>query len=115
MTTSARQAAAGIATGVGAVLLAIGLILGFGGITKGGVSCGSAFKPDDHAAKVSDLTNAMTGYGDTGSAGSCADATGSRKTIAWALTAPGGVLLLAGGLTLLADAQSRRESAASPA
>lgn len=122
MDASTRRATAGVIAGIGLVLLAVGLFLGFGGISKGGVSCGSAFKPNSHDARVQDLTDAMSadagGYGlDTvGATGdACRDATSNRKPIAWALTAPGGVLLFVGGIMLASDAQSRRESAASAA
>lgn len=97
-----------------------GLFLGFGGITKGGVSCGSAFMPDAQAALVADLTNAMDadaagvslGYNDLSNASNaCTDATSNRKPIAWGLTAPGGVLLALGCIIYLADLQARREGA----
>lgn len=98
----------------------IGLFLGFGGISKGGVSCGSAFKPNDHKARVADLTKAIEADADGVSLGyrnlpnasdTRKDVTSNRKPIAWALTAPGGVLFLAGGLVFVAHAQTRREEA----
>lgn len=82
---------------LGAVLLCVGLILGFSGVSKGGIDCGSAFKPDSHDAMVSEYTDALGGYGNPTASEDCEDATSGRKTVAWALTIPGG-LLLGGGL-----------------
>lgn len=121
--TTRRAFAVGIGV-VGLVLLAIGLFLGFGGVSKNGINCGSAFGPSDHDANVAELTGAINAdsigadYSSRGYAGDCKDATSSRKTVAVALVIPGAALTglaAIGGLMLASDAQARRERAASAA
>ena len=122
MNASARRATAGVIAVVGLVLLAVGLLLGYGGISKGGIRCGSAFSPSDHDARVAELTGAIEAdsyggdYTAKGYAGDCADATSSRKTIALALTIPGAALVLGGGLWFVREVmQPEKEPAASAA
>lgn len=89
----------------GGVLACVGLVLGLTPITQGGSNCGSAFKPSDDAA-VNDLTSVMVGLGDPGTEDACSDATSSRKAVSLALLIPGGALVLAGGLVVVAELTS---------
>lgn len=96
MNSEVRQAIAGVLIAAGAVVLGVGLFLGFGGISKGGESCGSAFQPSETFMMSDD----------------CTDATTNRKPVALGLSLPGGALFLVGLITYLAEGQARREQAA---
>jgi hypothetical protein len=82
----------------GLVVLAAGLFLGFGTISRGGVTCGSAFRGSDSAATQQEFTTALEGGGVTDLTSGCQSARGDRKTFALATVVPGAVLLVAGGV-----------------
>jgi hypothetical protein len=88
------------ATLVAAALIAAGLVLGFGSVHKLGVNCGSALGGATDNATVQEYTVALEGGPATSIySEQCASGLSDRKTLAWALLAPGLVLLfVAGGL-----------------
>lgn len=110
-----RTAPAAIAI-IGIVIALAGVVLGFSPIHREGAACGSAFAANTDSAEVADFTTALEGYG-TGSAQSTCDAaTSDRKTVAWAVLAPGIVLVLTGGIWLItieSRAYLEREQASS--
>lgn len=93
------KAAALVLSVIGAALLIAGIALGATSVTRDGVACGSGFSGVSSRAEVSDLTNAMTGFGGTSAMSDCSAAVGDRKTFALVLAVPGAVILLAGVLT----------------
>lgn len=73
---------------VGLVLLGAGLGVGFGPVSRDGVTCGSAFKPDTMPAGVADYTRSSGAFT---TSDSCQSARSDRKTFAVALVVPGAV------------------------
>lgn len=96
------KGAAAVAALAGAVLLAVGLILGYGSINQGGVNCGSAFGGATDNGIAQDYLNAMEGQGaSTATSDACTSGLSSRKTVSEALAWPGGVLLATGLIALV--------------
>ena len=103
---------------VGAALIAAGLVLGNASINRDGVGCGSGFGGVSDAAATADLQNAITADS-TGQilpaseldkvSADCSSAVSDRKTLAWAVTIPGGVVLIAGVVVLLAAQRTTGE------
>ena len=84
--------AAGI---LGGLLLAVGLFLGFAGITSSGYDCGSAFR----GGYAEDIGASLSGN-PSGLVGDCQDARSSRKTLALSLLIPGLLLALGSGVAV---------------
>lgn len=102
-----------IGLAVGAVLLGVGLLLGYAAVHKGGVDCGSAFGGASNNGLVEDYKDAIlyNQVTDAHSAG-CDDALSSRSTVAKALTWPGGILAgtaLIGAICAFATVQQRQD------
>lgn len=94
---------------LGAVLLGVGLFLGFSTVHASGVPCGSAFESSSDAAEVADLQSAMEADASgiriapsdlSAVENACASALDSRGTVAKAASW-GGVGVLVAGLVLL--------------
>lgn len=80
-----------------------GAVMGLTPIHRGGVSCGSALRPDTGAAETQDFTNAIQadafGVGESDVSAvthACSAAVSDRKPIALGVLIPGTVLLLLG-------------------
>lgn len=93
---------------LGAVLLGVGLYLGYASVNRAGVDCGSGFGGVSQNADVSDLERAMEadrlGISDpnlTGTSDSCTSAVSDRDTLAKAVVIPGAVIGAAALLVLL--------------
>jgi len=78
---------------LGGLLLAVGLFLGFTGITSSGYDCGSAFR----GGFSQDIGASLSGN-PAGLVGDCQDARSGRKTLALSLLIPGLLLALGSGV-----------------
>lgn len=87
---------------LGGLLFGVGLILGLVPMSQSGANCGSAFIASTDAT-VADYTNVLTGQGMSDIAGQCSDALSSRRGIALAVTIPGALLLIGGGVMKMVE------------
>lgn len=87
---------------LGGTLFGVGLILGLVPMSQSGANCGSAFIASTDAT-VADYTNVLTGQGMSDIAGQCSDALSGRRGLALAVTIPGAVLLIGGGVMKMAE------------
>lgn len=88
---------------LGLLVTIFGAVMGLTPIHRAGVSCGSVFRPDDNAASVRDLTNAIeadaglnSDYQMNAVSDACAAAVSDRKPIALGALIPGTLVLLIG-------------------
>ena len=89
-----------LAATIGAALLLVGLVVGLMPVSRGGVSCGSAYHASGDA-NVSDLASTLGGGAVTNTADDC----DSLRSI---LRIPSVVLLLGGGIFVAVAATNRR-------
>ena len=80
--------------GLGLLLVLVGIIRGFIPVDVG-VSCGSAFRPNNNA-NIADLTDVMTGFGSLHYTDQCASALSGARTVAIMFLVPGVILTLVG-------------------
>ena len=80
---------------LGGLLLAVGLFLGFAGITSSGYDCGSAFR----GGYAEDIGASLSGN-PSGLVGDCQDARSGRKAVALSLLIPGLLLALGSGVAV---------------
>jgi len=90
-----NQQAARVAGMLGGLLLAVGLFLGFVGITSSGYDCGSALR----GGYAEDIAASLAGH-PAGLVGDCGDARSNRKTLALSLLIPGLLLALGSGVAV---------------
>jgi hypothetical protein len=88
---------------VGAVLIAGAALLGFATVSRGGVSCGSAFAGSNRAAETQDYTNALAGRPLPTALLSeqCTSARATRRTLTYGVGGVGVLVLLVGGGVLI--------------
>lgn len=99
----------------GLVMLALGLLFGFRGVTADRVDCGSAFRPSSDSQLVRSAIGVEVGPdGQSRIVTACDDARSGRRTLTYGLLIPGVVLAVVGSAVIAAAGDRSEDGDALP-